>query len=299
MLAVVSHDAGGAEVVSSYLRQHPQEARFVLEGPAVHIFERKLGPLARHTLDEALHGADELLCGTSWQSPLEFDAIARARRAGVRSVAFLDHWQNYRDRFERDGVTALPDALWVGDEDAKWIATAQFPDTPVRLVPNPYFDDLRREMASFPARARSGDGVAVLYVAEPVREHGQMQFGDERHWGYVEEEALRYFLSHHDALCERIAQITIRPHPSERPNKYDWARSEFALPIVAGGARSLFEEIADADLVVGCESMALVMALLAGKRVISCIPPGGRRLALPHQGIESLSRLIEKAHPVH
>jgi len=299
MLVVVSHDAGGAEVVSSYLGHHPREAVYVLEGPAIRIFERKLGAIRRRALDDAMTDADALLCGTSWQSSLEFEAIAHARRAGVRSVAFLDHWQNYRERFVREGETALPDELWVGDADAERMARAEFPETPVRLVPNPYFLDLQREMAAFPPRVRSGDGAAVLYVAEPVREHGRMQFGDERHWGYVEEEALRYFLTHLDGLGERVERITIRPHPSEPHDKYDWARAECAVPIVSGGDRPLFAEIAEADIVVGCESMALVMARLAGKRVVSCIPPGGRPSALPQEDIESLCRLVATAHSVH
>ncbi|MNI92623.1 hypothetical protein D3C73_1504410 [compost metagenome] len=60
-----------------------------------------------------------------------------------------------------------------------------------------------------------------------------------------------------------------------------------------GGQRTLVEEIVDCDLAVGCESMAMVVALMAGKKVITCIPPGGRACVLPHDGIISLQHLIE------
>ena len=41
-VAVVCHDAGGAEIVSSWLRQQPQpKVQLVLDGPAVSIFEKK------------------------------------------------------------------------------------------------------------------------------------------------------------------------------------------------------------------------------------------------------------------
>ena len=50
----------------------------------------------------------------------------------------------------------------------------------------------------------------------------------------------------------------------------------------------------DADVVVGCETMAMVVALHVGKRVISCIPPRGGICKLPHSGIEHLQNLVEK-----
>ncbi|MGB1984427.1 MAG: hypothetical protein ACPHOH_03080, partial [Porticoccaceae bacterium] len=44
---------------------------------------------------------------------------------------------------------------------------------------------------------------------------------------------------------------------------------------------------------VGCESMAMVVGLLAKKRVISAIPPGGRPCQLPQPAIENLQQLVE------
>jgi len=105
------------------------------------------------------------------------------------------------------------------------------------------------------------------------------------HWGYVEEDALRYFLSNVSALGKPIERILIRPHPSESAEKYSWVQNEFALPIEMGGLHLLLEEIAGSDVIVGCESMAMVVALFAGKTVISCIPPGGRNCVLPHTEI--------------
>jgi len=119
-----------------------------------------------------------------------------------------------------------------------------------------------------------------------------LRHGNARFWGYVEEEALHYFLSNASALGKSIERILIRPHPSERAEKYSWAQHGFELPIEMGGARTLLEEIADSDFVVGCESMAMVIALHAGKKVVSCIPPEGRTCVLPHAGIISLQNIL-------
>ena len=60
-----------------------------------------------------------------------------------------------------------------------------------------------------------------------------------------------------------------------------------------GGKRPLLEEIVAADIIVGCESMAMVVALLDHKRVISSIPPGGKACGLPQKAIEYLQNLVK------
>jgi hypothetical protein len=290
MLALVSHDAGGAEVLSSYVRQQGLSCIYVLEGPALQIFGRKLGAIQTSPLAAAINQATSLLCGTSWQSDLEFDALGLARQAGKHSAAFLDHWVNYRERFTRGGEVRLPDELWVGDAMAQKMAEAVLPGMPVRLVDNPYFSDIRSELGgltrSYP---QASDSLSVLYVCEPVREHMLRQFGNERHLGYVEDEALTHFLDHIGSLNKPVSRVVIRPHPSEACDKYDWAFAQGGVPMVRGGNQTLMQEIVDCDVVVGCESMAMVVGLLAGKRVISCIPPGGRPCVLPYPEIERLA----------
>jgi hypothetical protein len=292
MLALVSHDAGGAELISSYVRQQGLSCLYVLEGPALRVFERKLGLIQTVPLETAVAQASSLLCGTSWQSELEFNALALARKAGKPAVVFLDHWVNYRERFTRGAEVHLPDEIWVGDNMAKALAERLLPDVPLRLVDNPYFRDLRKELGSLtrnPEAVADAGKLSVLYVCEPVSEHMQRQFGNERHLGYVEHEALAYFLAQLPALGQPVGRIVIRPHPSEAAGKYDWARAEQGIQVVIGGGQTLLQEVVDCDVVVGCESMAMVVGLLAGKRVVSTIPPGGRACMLPYSQIERLS----------
>ena len=52
------------------------------------------------------------------------------------------------------------------------------------------------------------------------------------------------------------------------------------------------KEIVEADIVAGCQSMAMVIGLLAQKKVFSCIPPGGPCCCLPQKQIVQLRDLV-------
>jgi hypothetical protein len=294
-VAIVSHDAGGAEILSSWLLRSDDLCSVVLEGPAMGIFNRKCIGAERLSLTEAITTCDWVLCGTGWASNLERQAIKLGRQKGKKTIAFLDHWVNYKERFEEtEGSVILPDEIWVGDEQAKRIAEAEFPNIPVKLQINPYFADLLSDFAKIETNKPSTNKVSILYVCEPIREHAYLKYGNERHWGYTEEDALKYFLQNIESLHLDIAHITIRPHPSENMDKYQWAKAFEPALTRFGGGESLMHETVKADVVVGCESMAMVVGLLAGKRVISCIPPGGAPCQLPQTEIEHLQSLVEK-----
>ena len=292
MIAIVSHDAGGAEILSSWLRHNEEPFCLVLDGPAIAIFKRKLGQCHMMYLNEAINQSDWVLCGTSWQSNLERMAIVQARALGKKVIAFLDHWVCYEERFLEKGAAVYPDEIWVGDVEANSIAQAQFSDIPVVLKSNPFFEDLEIELEGVKPYMGNSSQCDFLYVCEPLSEQALLQYGDERYWGYTEEDALEFFLNNINAIDEIVGKIKIRPHPSENKNKYDWAKNDSSLNIEIGGNKTLLEEIAESNVVIGCESMAMVVGMLAKKRVISSIPPGGKVCSLPQVGIEHLQEII-------
>jgi hypothetical protein len=295
MIAIVSHDAGGAELLSSWLRQNPQPNLLVLAGPAVNIFQRKLGKLNLCSLESAIDLCDWVLCGTSWASDLEKEAIVYAKAAKKKVVSFLDHWVNYFERFQMGDLTLFPDEIWVGDIAAQKIAQKIFPKIEIKLISNPYFRELEVELQKIRPIKNNITMNSVLYVCEPIREHALRAYGDERYWGYTEEDALNYFLKNINLLGVNISSIKIRPHPSESKNKYQWAMEKNKLVVETHSDNSLVEQIADADIVVGCGSMALVVALLAKKRVLSSVPPGAELCKLPQPEIEHL-QILEKIY---
>lgn len=295
MRCVVSHDAGGAEILASYVLREGGDWLFVLEGPARNVFTRRLGEVACYSLADAIEACDEVLTGSSWQSDLEWRAIGAAHCAGKPVVTFLDHWVNYRERFIRAGIEHLPDVILVGDHYAKVAARRVFPAIEVMLVINPFFEDLKHEFSLCYEEARSGAerrGLRVLFASEPISEHALLSHGNPRHWGYTEFDAIRYLHGGVTALGGHVESLVIRPHPAEEVGKYDSLIAELQPLARLGGDMPLISEIMKSDVVVGCESMAMVVALIAGRRVVSAIPPGGRPCILPHREIEALSELI-------
>jgi hypothetical protein len=295
MITVVSHDAGGAEILSSFVKQSNSECNFILDGPAINIFKKKLGEISIVPI-EAIINSDGVLCGSSWASDLELQAIRFAQSINKTTTVFLDHWVNYRERFTRNGKTLLPDKILVGDHEAEKIAKTVFPDLNVVLTENPYFEDVYREYEILKRNYQhSADESSVLYVCEPISEHALKQYGSESYLGYTECDALNYFLKNINVIINNVNKITIRPHPSEECSKYSWVMDQFNLPICIDKNSILIESIVESEVVVGCESMAMVIGLMAEKKVISSIPKNGRKCVLPHSNIIHLQDLLEQA----
>lgn len=295
VVTIVSHDAGGAEILASYVAQNGIACRFVLEGPAVNVFKRRLGEVEVLSLEEGISAGDWCLCGTGWQSDLEWRAIELVQNKGKRVVALLDHWVNYQERFLRNGIQHLPDEIWVGDVDAEILARDNFSQLPIRLISNPYFLDIKKQLEDIKRVLLVGaNKKEVLFVCENISEHARLKYGDERHWGYTEFDAIEYFLNNLNVLDEHIARVVLRPHPSDAPGKYDGILNAYSEVVQMSTGRPLIQEIADSDIVVGCASMAMVIGLLAQKKVISCIPQGGLGCRLPQKDIMHFRELVVK-----
>jgi hypothetical protein len=288
--AIVAHDAGGAELLANFIKRSGLKgASLAIEGPAVSVFRRVLGDVQISSLERALDRSDWVLTGSSWQSDLECRALRLARTLGKRSVTFLDHWLNYRERFARIGTECLPDALWVADRYALQIAEREFPGTTIENIGNPYLESIAERAARQSNVVESGKAQRVLIVTEPVSVHALKQYGDAMHFGYTEFEAVELMLARLPQLLggTDLERIVVRPHPSEPLHKYEYlVDNPVGLPVVVRKDGDLLDEVLDSSIVIGCETMALVVALAAGRRSVSCIPATGRACVLPHDEIE-------------
>jgi hypothetical protein len=288
-LAVVCHDAGASSLIISWLRHYPGAVRAHLQGPAAILWEKTTPNRGESPpLADTLAGAAVLLSGTGWASDIEHSARKLAREAGIRSIAVLDHWVNYRERFVRQDEVVLPDELWVADGEAYVEARRCFPEVPIRQLPNLYLEELVEEVAAHgpqPARQRPRN---ILYVLEPIRQ----RWGNDDRPGELQ--AFQFFLDHlAEAGAGEDVHIWLRPHPSDSPGKYDdWVRLFPGVNLTVDKTDSLSHQIAWADWVVGCESFALVIALHAKRVVMSTLPPWAPRCRLPQRELRHLRDIV-------
>ena len=257
-IGVVSHDAGGAnQLLAAFRTWGMKNVIAYFEGPAARIWSDALpSEKIAPSLDVLMRHAGSLVSGTGWESTLEHDARCAARARGL---------------------------IWVVDEFALALATNLFSKIPVLQI-----KDFYAEQES--ARITPLDDVReneFLYLLEPARSTwGRGELG--------EFQALKFFLSRLKHLDLPIGTtIRLRPHPSEKKEKYsDFLHPVSSYPIMIdeGG---LFDALSRARWVAGCQTYAMSLALKTGRQVYCTLPSWAPACMLPHPGIIHLKDGIE------
>jgi hypothetical protein len=267
-IIVCSHDAGGAEVLSSYVREHQIDARFLISGPAIPIFSRKCNLTPENTLDILPQDFEILLSSTGWQTDFEFKAMQIALLSEKRVIAVLDHWVSYEERFTRSNSLIKVPEILVFDQKAREIAKEIFPDARLYVSENFYRRDSSLEYISNKNKNLTEHSFDILFLCEPMASTEN----SNQTYGYDEYQVLEYFFSVlKEKKCTKF-RILLRPHPSEFHEKYlSKIDSEFTN-VKINTHRTLAECIAESEIIVGCNTMAMIVALDIGKRVYSVVP---------------------------
>lgn len=269
-LFVVSHDAGGAEVISSWLSHHYDEwdVTYLLDGPAVEIFRSKLGQDLVAWSDAQVQDHDFVLCGSSGRdsSELERTVVLVARGVGVPCAVWLDHWKRYAERFR----IIMPNEIWVCDAYAEAIAQGEFPRLPILVKGNPYLEDFATSVESVKITYPNGPE-RILQLGEPDDEEIR-----DRYASYVRMRAV------HSEVA-----IRVRPHPSVLHGDHAAARALYeglSRVSIEPCGLTLARDVAWAETVLGGDTMALVAALAAGRHVVSVLPAS--EASIPYPEIE-------------
>jgi hypothetical protein len=286
--AVVANDAGAANLLFSILREQGKKIlgevslHPVLSGPAAALWPGYFPEVHTYESIQSIEiSLDAVITGTGWSSDIEHKARIWGAKNNLKTIAVIDHWTNYAERFVRAGKRQLPDEIWVVDKWAQELATNAFPSVEIREFENSYLNLQLRDITPAP---KSG---TLLYVLEPVRSD----------WGLDKQgefQALDYLLQHVDTLWpDAVHRIILRPHPSDPVYKYHHYLSADTR-IEIDMSNNLSQAINQADVVVGVETFAMTLALAAGRSVFSSLPPWAPELRLPHEGIQQIRQLCPK-----
>jgi hypothetical protein len=205
-----------------------------------------------------------------------------ARKAGVKTLAFLDQWQNYAIRFsgpsEEERLSYLPDFInCINQTGRSEMLAAGFDGAILLTLGHPYLstirevfnsidpDELMNKLSSYPGQGDPKN--TVLFVSEALREH----YGDSL--GYDQYQALDYFLKNAEK-SPRKPSVLIKLHPKDIMAGYTpiAARYESFKPVFVQNELTALECLHAVDTVFGMTSMLLVEAFLLGKTVVSVQP---------------------------
>lgn len=264
---LVAHDAGGAEILCAWMQATGEKADVVAEGPAAHIFSRESIPTLNSDAVN-ITTYQRLITGTSYGAPLENRYIELAHSKGIFSIAVLEHWLHYQERFQNCGYLTLPDELWVCDQHARTLALKLFPDVPVKLQSNWYWEKIRSQVTP----GQSGHWLLALENRQPRGETWRNSIDAALDW-----------LSH----SANVKHLTVRPHPimeSSLIQDYlvELERRKFDCKI---STYSLIEDLSSCEAVIGYQTTVLALARVCSKRAVSLVD-GDEQLTIPLEGIE-------------
>ena len=306
-IAVVMHDAGAANHIISWLPELQEQIKVYAAGPAKKLLQESgLKVYQASDLNDCLADTKLLISGTSWASDIEQLARIAAIAMSIPTVAVIDHWVNYPQRFLRKGDFILPDHIWVTDSYALKLANRLFPSVSVVLIKNVWMESLMNKVEAARKTLTKPGAVApasrLIYFLEPLRDpvSGELNGG--------EFEAIRSWLSNISELQQaglvsprnKYLEILLRPHPSESPQKYQTIVNEYH-----GEFKKIFIDIdssmhvllASSDAAFGCETQALVAALNCMIPAYTTLLPKYGKSKLPHAELQDITPLYSNLFP--
>ncbi len=298
---VVSHDAGGANILASLIKKYKDDFDWSVYalGPAKNIFLSEKVDLGVNLIVKAAADIkavlnskqpDLVLTGTSWGSSLETDFIKAAKNNNIKTACFLDHWINYPERFgsPKSWKKNLPGAVFVGDKWAYKIALKKgFPKKSLFQVKNPYFEEIIKKSKK----------IKLLYLSEAIHEAYLKAGNNSNSWVNVEYNSIKDLLRILRSQTDKsLIELKIRLHPAEKVNKYSHllkdkknVKIKKFVSISNPVKNLLVDDCLWADLVISSDSMAMFVALIIGKKVISYLPIAKQTCSLPQGGIKKIN----------
>lgn len=280
----VFSDPGGAKPLLSFIAIHKLKNYRVISD-RVYSFYKDFGitvhPFNGDTNKEIdSYNPDKVFTGTSYTSDIEKEFILCAKKKGIATIAFVDHWTNISKRFlSKDQTYILPDEIWVLDERACGIAVKEgIPREILITNGNPYHDWLKGwkppiSKTEFLQSIGMDDPARklLLYAPDPLTNIEGL-----KNWGFDEYTATKelYDYKEKNPGIFKGWKILIKAHPNQNITLLSdlvFNNNDFILD---KGMLDTNLCIYYSDLVLGFFSSILVEANLLGKPVLRYIPTG-------------------------
>ncbi|EKP15146.1 hypothetical protein [Leptospira borgpetersenii] len=223
-----------------------------------------------------------ILAGTSISGNLEKVVIQEARKNKIRSYSIVDHWCNYRIRYEEieNTLDSMPDLIFTPDDLAKHEMTDLGFD-PSRLMAsghpglgqigihaNPISNSVKEKILS--QLEIPPDWKFAVFISEPISQ-------DENTDSLLDEKKILsdFITSNLNWLEENKIKLFVKLHPREDVDKYNF----LSIPTIPK-EMDKFEVVQSAFFVLGIDSMLLLESSLLEVPTYSLSVNAGGKLSI-------------------
>tara|TARA_Y200000002_G_scaffold383292_1_gene404955 strand:+ start:12006 stop:12902 length:897 start_codon:yes stop_codon:yes gene_type:complete len=279
-IGFVSHDSGGSNLLAYMAMKMDSEInkKVSAEGPGMKIWSDVFPSIEFCQADTVINFSDLIITGTG-NTDFEHQIRVKAKENNKYTIAVIDHWVNYLERFSFNGSSLFPDEIWVTDEEALKLAKNLFTNVKIIHINNDYYNFVKFQIGHNNLKSKN-----ILYVMEPIEEVWSSNTP-----GWLD--AFSFFWENRDLIANgKIEKIIIRPHPKDQINKYDILMNMYEN-IYVDEHTSIINSLMNISSVVGVESAALDLSNFCGIQTFSSMPPWGRKIKIPVKKINLISDL--------
>lgn len=256
---IASHDAGSANLLSNWAKNYgyTYDYDFLLKGPAIKIFKQNFPKIIIKKSIPKNQNYIFVITGTSLISRLEIDVINSFKKK-IKTIAFIDHWINYKKRFIKNNKYILPDEIWVTDIIAFKLAKKIFKKITIKLKYNYYLINLKKNFKKLDNKNKKYD---YIFASNNFKKNTKAN-------PMINISSLEIFIKFLSKLSNKKAKILFKLHPSENIQKYLLIRKKYNN-VFFDKNMSMIKCLSLSTTLVGCETMALVVAKKLGLRTIN------------------------------
>ncbi len=269
MIGIVSHDSGGAELISSYLKHQKKYKNYLfnLSGPAKKIFRKKIGICKNTDLNKLIKFSHKIIvtCG----SIIEKKTLKLSISKKIKTILVLDSWLYYKERLiYKDGSINYPDEIWVFDKHAHNKAKKIF-RLPIKLKRNFYLHDLKKKFI----KKKNNN---ILYFCYPDKFEYNIFFKNKIKW-YKELIAIKKFVKILNKLIsnKKEFKLILRLHPKQNlkitywKNYYRKIFEKDDINVKFSKNKNLIDDLSENSFIVGSHTQALYFSKMLYKKTFS------------------------------
>ena len=273
-IGIVAHDAASGNIILHWIKKYNNINYYIkVEGPAKKIFKRRKikGKLNTNYMT-IIKKSDFIISGTSAKSKIDHKIRILANKNNIPNAGVLDHWVLFKEGFLFNKKLILPSEIWVTNINAFKLAKKIFKQRIIKIKKNIYEEEILKKIN----KNKISNIKKILYLLEPFKDNTQ------------EKAINKFFLK-----IENVKKIEIifKPHPSEDINKYKKIITKYRKFKSKIDNKSELESLISwSNVLVGCQTYAMVLALKAKRKVYTMLPINNYECNLPFKKIVNFKK---------